>query len=657
VDRRSLIAPCDADEFRASARARLDACRTRLEEMLGGASGRPEDASARRDADNTLRPLNALFIEIGDLHRAIGLVRNVHAEAALREAAEDCEKAVVKFKTELILDRFLYDAVVACDAAALDGDGRRMLAHLLRDFRRSGVDRDDATRERVRRIHDELIALRQEFARNISTDVRTIELDGVEELEGLPADYIRRHMPAPDGKIRITTDYPDYNPFMVYARSARRREQLYRAFRSRAHPNNIAVLKSILARRYELARLLGYAHWADYVTEDKMIRDARSIEEFIDRVTAAAGERSSREYDVLLERKRCDEPRAEEVFDWEKGYYEELVRVERFNVDSRLLRPFLQYDAVKNGVLALASELFGIEFRYSVDAPRWHDDVEVLDVIEAGRHVGTVYLDMHPRVGKFKHAAMFPLALGVRERCLPEAALVCNFPNPREHDGQALLEHDDVVTFFHEFGHLLHHLFARDHEWVEFAGTGTEWDFVEVPSQLFEEWAWHPEVLERFAFHHESGEVLPADLIDGLREAKDFGQGLQVRQQMYYASLSLRCHDESPSAVDAETLQRDLQNRFSRFRFVEDTHFLASFGHLDGYSALYYTYMWSLVIEKDLFSVFLENGVMDPAVAARYREKILAPGGSSDARDLVTGFLGRPYGFAAFQEWLDAGVA
>jgi thimet oligopeptidase len=250
---------------------------------------------------------------------------------------------------------------------------------------------------------------------------------------------------------------------------------------------------------------------------------------------------------------------------------------------------------------------------------------------------------------------MFPLVQGVAGRRLPEAALVCNFPNPRSASGPALLEHDDVVTFFHEFGHLLHHLLARDQDWVEFSGTGAEWDFVEVPSQLMEEWAWDPAVLQRFARHCETGEVIPAGLVARLREAKDFGLGLQVRQQMFYASLSLRCHDGDPTNLDIDQLLRELQNRYSRFRFVDDTYFHASFGHLDNYSAVYYTYMWSLVIEKDLFSVFKARGLLDRETAGRYRSCILAPGGSRDAADLVAGFLGREYNFEAFERWLNGG--
>ncbi|HLU47870.1 MAG TPA: M3 family metallopeptidase, partial [Planctomycetota bacterium] len=265
-------------------------------------------------------------------------------------------------------------------------------------------------------------------------------------------------------------------------------------------------------------------------------------------------------------------------------------------------------------------------------------------------------LDMHPRESKYKHAAMFPIVQGVLGGPRPVAALVCNFPRPTN-DDPALLEHDDVVTFFHELGHLLHHVFGQEVEWEELSGTGTEWDFVEVPSQLFEEWAWDAEVLGGFARHHETGAPIPGELVERLREGRELGRGLAVRTQMFYAALSLKCHLEEPARLALDDLQRELQNRYSRFRWVEGTHFHTSFGHLDGYSALYYTYMWSLVIEKDVFSSFREAGLMDVDTARRYREAILAVGGSKPAEDLVRDFLGRQYGFDAFEVWLGSGEA
>jgi thimet oligopeptidase len=632
-------------EFKKYCAGELQACESLLRSILSHRGAR-----ARQD---TLDPLNRLFMVLGSAWNLAALARSVHPDPGLRAAAEDCEKDIARFSSDLGLNRELYDVLCKYDQSTLDAVGVRMLEHVLRDFRRSGVDKDEPTRERVRALREELVVLGQEFLRNILTDVREIVLDGVEELDGLPDDYLREHAPGPDGKIKITTDYPDYNPFMAYARSGKRRQQLYTEFRRRAFPANLEVLDRLLIKRHELATLLGYPSWAAYVTEDKMIKTPEAASRFLDKVTEVASERSAEEYAVLLEQKRKEEPEAEEVLDWEKAYHEERVRTERYHVDSKEIRGYFDYRRVKDGILSLTEDLFGVRFQQVPDAPRWHRDVEALDVFEDGSKVGRVYLDMHPREGKFKHAAMFPLVRGVRGLAVPEAALVCNFPNPRTSKGPALLDHDDVVTFLHEFGHLLHQLLARDSEWVKFSGTATEWDFVEVPSQLYEEWAWDYEVLSRVAVHHATGKRIPEELVRRMRRARDFGRALWARHQMFYAAVSLRCYGGDPANLDTSCLIEELQNRYSLFRFVDGTYFQASFGHLDDYSALYYTYMWSLVIEKDIFGEFKNSGSMCREVARKYRKCILEPGGAADAMDLVRCFLGREYSFGAFERWLN----
>ncbi|MEM7234820.1 MAG: M3 family metallopeptidase [Planctomycetota bacterium] len=639
----AILSKTTEAELREFADEALKDARSRLQQIL--------DCSDPATPENTLKPLDELFRAFDDARHGVGFLRSVHPKEEFRQTCESCEQDLARFMTELGLNRELYQRVCDSSLDGLDDDGRRMHEHCVRDFKRSGVDRDDETRAELEQIRRRLVELGQEFARNILSDVRKIEMKP-EELEGLPEDYLKEHAPGENGLVEISTDYPDYHPFMSYARSGERRKELFIAFRNRAYPANEAVLAEILKLRHRLSGLLGYDHWADYVSETKMIRNGASIREFIGRVAESADEVSKEEYEQLLTRKRRDDPNAKVVADWEKGYYEEIIRAEEYRVDSRELRPYFEYSACMDGVLDVASRLFSIEFRRVEGANSWHEDVAIYDVFEAGDRVGRVYLDMHPREGKFKHAAMFPLVQGVRGGPVPEAALVCNFPRPGSaDDGPALLEHDDVVTIFHEFGHLLHHLFGRKSEWVQFSGTSTEWDFVEVPSQLLEEWGWDVEVVQGFARHYESGEPIPEELVARLRAARDFGRGIQVRQQMYYASLSVTYHDSDPASLDLDGLQEELQAKFSRFPFVEGTHFHTSFGHLDGYSALYYTYMWSLVIAKDVFSAF-QSGIMDPGTAKRYREAVLAPGGSRDAVDLVREFLGRDYSFEAFENWL-----
>jgi thimet oligopeptidase len=298
--------------------------------------------------------------------------------------------------------------------------------------------------------------------------------------------------------------------------------------------------------------------------------------------------------------------------------------------------------------------LFGVSFRAVEGAPVWHDSVECYEMLEDEKLVGRFYLDMHPRPGKYNHAAEFGIRTGVSGRQIPEAALVCNFPGSINGD-PGLMSHDDVVTFFHEFGHLIHFLVAGRHEWVGIGGISTEQDFVEAPSQMLEEWAWDAGTLATFARHYETGEPIPPDLVKQMKRASEFGKGLTVRRQMVYAKLSLSIYDRDPAEVDTDVLMRSLTKQYQPFPFVEDTHFQTAFGHLDGYSAIYYTYMWSLVIAKDLFSKFDKTHMLAPGVAKQYRETVLAPGGSRPAALLVEDFLCRPSNFAAWQAWLDEG--
>ena len=594
----------------------------------------------------TLRAWDQTTAAISDASARASLLRSVHPDAAMREAGERCEQEAEALSTELALDPEVYAPLSRVDAAAEDEATRWYLFRLLRDFRRAGVDKDAPTRARIRGLNEELVRIGQEFQRNIRDDVRSIEVAPA-DLEGLPEDYVRAHASGV-----ITTDYPDYIPFMTYSRSSGARERLWKVYRQRAHPKNLEVLDRMLARRHELAGLLGYESWAAYVAEDKMIGSARAAADFIERIAAAAEARGRKDYETLLARKRRDHPRAESVDPWDSEALKERVRAEQLGFDSLSVRPYFELGRVVDGILETTARMFGVEYRRLTDAPVWHSDVTAWEVMEQGRLVGRFFLDLFPREGKYKHAAQFTLTSGVRGQALPEAALVCNFPRPGS--DPALLDHSEVVTFFHEFGHLLHHLFGGHTRWAGLSGVRTEWDFVEAPSQMLEEWCWDASVLQRFAHHLVSGEPIPAALVERMRAADEFGKGLRVRQQMFYAATSLRLHDRDPAGLDTTALSAQMQERYTPFRHVEGTYFQESFGHLEGYSAIYYTYMWSLVIAKDLFGVFRREGLLNPAAATRYRRAILEPGGGAPAARLVQQFLGREASFDAFAEWLNA---
>ncbi len=604
-----------------------------------------------KSIETVLTPLNEMWISFDRSTNLSRVYQAVHPDPAMREVAAEMDQQFSKLLTEIQMSRPVYDALAAVDVSRADALVRRFMEKNLRDFRRAGVDKDPASREKIALLQEELVKIGQDFDRNIREDVRHISLNSVEELEGLPEDYINAHPPGADRKIMITTDYPDYLPFISYAVSDSRRLELYKEYRRRGYPANVQVLQKLLNKREELAKLLGYDNYAAYATEDKMIKNPRAAEEFIKKVYALANPQAKKDYTRLLIRLQKDDPAVTGVGDWQKSYLAEKIKQESYQLDSREVRQYFPYEKVKEGLLDLTARMYQVSYK-KIDTLVWHPSVDVYDLwdIVSSRKIGRFYLDMHPRNGKFKHAMMSQVQNGVSGLLYPEAVLVCNFPGG---DGSAgLMDHDQVGTYFHEFGHLLHHLFAGNQPWISLSGISTEWDFVETPSILFEEWVWSPEILKRFAVN-ETGERIPDELIRKMNRARKYNLGLNEIQQMFYAAISLNYYNRPTSLFDPLQLMIHLQKEYTPFAYVDSTYMHLAFGHLVDYSATYYTYKWSEVIAKDLFSSFQRQGMENPEVAYRYRQKILEPGGSKDAADLVKDFLGRKFSFDAYRQWLE----
>lgn len=608
------------------------------------------------DASSTVlaETLDSIQRELNKASGMVHLFTQVHPEDEIRDIGEELERAFSAFGTELSLDREMYDRLAAIDLDAVaDPLERRLFEHALRNYRRSGVDRDEATRKRITELKAELVEVGQGFDRNIIAGGREFVIeDGHAGLAGLPQDFKDAHPEDENGHVTITTDAQDRMPFMTFAERGDLRKAYHHLCANRAYPENEPVLQTLLEKRHELATLLGYANWADYVTEDKMVGSGAKARDFIERVLDLSRERAEREDAELLAEKRKDEPDAETLFEFERAYYAERVRRAKYDFDSQSVRPYLPYDKVSAGVFDTMADLFGVTFERNHEVPVWHASVEVYDVVEDGAAVARIYCDMHPRENKFKHAAMFNKYTGFAEGGIPEGCIVCNFPEPKDGD-PGLMLFDQVTTFFHEVGHLLHYVFSKDQRFVDFGGIATEWDFVEVPSQLNEEWAWDLDVLQSFAKHHETDEPLPAELFEKMRRAEEYGKGMRTRTQMFYALLSLSYYERDPKGLDTTERMIELKTRITPTPHEEGTHMQCSFGHLHGYSAMYYTYMWSLVISKDFYSRF-EGDLMNTGVAQEYRAKVTARGGEKDADQLCEDFLGRPYGFDAFEAYLNA---
>lgn len=581
------------------------------------------------------------------------LMFNVHPDEKLRGVAKTCQQDLSKFMDALSLDPEVYAKVAALKPE--DTDGKRFVENLLKDFKHAGVDKDDKTRKRLAAIGEELTKLMQDFRTRITKDVRSVKADP-KQLEGLPEDWLKARPAGKDGKVNVTTDYPDYIPVQRYAKDAKLRAALAKAFGGRGYPDNGPVLKRVLELRAEKAKLLGHPNWAAYNASDKMVKTSETIADFIAKVAKLAQPRSKKDLAELLEAKKKDDPKAKAIENWDRFYYMSKVKQAKHAYDAREARNYFPYDAVKKGIFALYAELFGLSFEPLPDAPTWDPGVEAWGMKEAGADAltGVVYLDMHPRDGKYKHAAMFSPVTGTQGGALPIGTLVCNFPDPKAKggDGKALMEHSQVLTFLHEFGHLIHHILASGSRYVRNASINVEWDFVEAPSQLLEEWGWDAKVLQRFAKHAETGKAIPTELVAKMKAADEFGKGADVMRQIFYAGFSYHLHTRDPKKVDLEKYTDEMYAKYSPYPRIEGGHVYANFGHLMGYSSMYYTYQWSLTLAKDMFSRFKEAGLLDPKVARDYREKVLKPGGLKDAAQLVEDFLGRKSDLKAYEAWL-----
>lgn len=620
-------ATCDAFYSRATALRNL------LEAETGAAT-----------IAQTFRRYDALSSVVSAGSSEAYLVSQVHPDKEIRTAEEACVERMDSLATQIGLSRPIYERLKAIDASAADERTRFALAKQLDNYRRSGVDKDDATRAKIEALNNEITTIGLTFARNIREGRREITAKP-EELAGLPADYIEKHKPGPDGLVHITTEYPDYQPLMTYAQSEDLRKRMMTVYDDRAWPANEAVLKQLLEKRYELAQTLGYNSYARLVTEDKMIQSPEKAQAFLDDIAQASGAAATRDYNRLLARWQKIDPKATAVPRWSSAYLSQLIKKEEYDVDPQAVRQYFAFDNVQKGIFRLTEDLFGVDIRPWQGAPVWDPSVEAYELYDGDRLIGRFYLDLHPREGKYSHAAHFQTRIGLADRVVPVGTLVTNFPAGDHTTG--LMEHGQVETFLHEFGHLLHNMFSGRQDWGVQTYNAVERDFIEAPSQLLEEWVWDYETLRPFAVNAQ-GEAIPEELVRKMNAARWFGEALGDRTQLGYSAVSLSYYDRPPAEIDLAGLYEQQYEKYAPFDLPKTSHPYAAFGHLDGYSAVYYTYTWSKAIGADLFTPF-ESNLRDTATARRYRDVVLAQGGSKPAAVLIEEFLGRTWSLDAYR--------
>ncbi len=631
-----------AEALAAWVGARLEAHEASLAALLA--------VEGKRTPENSLRLYDEAFEQLSLAGAQAGILNSVAADKAVRDQAQIEAQRVAMAGSALSLNRAVYEALAAIKLRGASPATKHFVERTLLSYRLAGVDKDQATREHLQKLHEKASGLSLEFSRNIQEGAKTIEASEA-ELEGLPADYLARHPADAQGRVILTTDPPDMQPVMTFAANRALRERMFLAYNTRAYPSNMQILLDLLATRQEIASVLGFRSWADLATADQMMGSAANVRKFLAKLNQASLEGARREHELVLDFARKRQPDLTEIDVTSRAWWYEQFRRSAFDFDSNSVRPYFPYAQVEAGVLQTAERLFKIEFRPSA-APGWHPAVTVFEVFDGGRAVGRFYLDMHPREGKDKWFSASPVVTGVRGRAMPEAALICNFPAGDEND-PGLLQYSDVVTFFHEFGHLMHAILGGQTEWAGVSGFATEGDFIEVPSQMLEEFFRDEKLLQAFAKHYQTGEILPSETIKKMKLAGAFGRADWMRSQLYYTTLSLDLHDHSPAGLDLDSITKRLYESLQPWTWFEGNRMYASFGHLTGYSSNYYTYAFDKVIALDFFAQFDPKDLLGCDAGARYRKTILEQGGSKPGRQMVRDFLGRAEQFSAFSEWLN----
>ncbi|MXZ89666.1 MAG: Zn-dependent oligopeptidase [Dehalococcoidia bacterium] len=603
---------------------------------------------AERTFANTLGALEAATDGVSQASGQYAFMAYVASEDALREAGRAAEERIEKYLVDLSFREDLYAAIKAFAdrGESLGPDEQRLLDFELRDYRRNGFELPEAERARVRELSDELVSLGVEFQKNISEWDDGI-LVSRDELAGLPepfVDSLRTEEVEGETRYRVSLDYPEFFPFMGKARSSELRRTLFAKEQVKGGDANVAVLERALAARREAAGLLGYDSWASYAHEVCMSRERERVASFLADLRERLADKV--EADVAL----MAEVNGGPVNIWDWRYCHDQLLQTRFAVDDFEVAQYFPLEACLEGLFAVSQNLLGVRFEPRPDAPVWHEDVQAFDVYEADgdEAFARFYMDLFPRPNTYGHAAAFTLRGG---RVLPDgsyqkpvSAIVANFTKPSA-DTPSLLRHSEVETLFHEFGHILHQTLTRA-TYARFSGTRTERDFVEAPSQMLEHWVWDREVLASFTRHYETGEPLPDSLLDSMLAAKTLSSGVMTVRQLYFAHLDQVYHAPGFDG-DSTAATREL-HEITSFPYTPDTHFQSGWGHLFGYDARYYGYLWSHVFGDDMFTRFEGEGLLDPALGAEYRRTVLERGGSVDGDQLVRDFLGREPNSDAF---------
>jgi thimet oligopeptidase len=601
--------------------------------------------------ENTVRALDDLGYQTSLTTDRFSLLKETSTNAALRDTATDALKQLQEWMVGVDYREDVYKALKAYadTKPKLKGEDAKLLSETMRDYRRAGLQLPKAQRDEAERLRKELARLTTDFESNVTKAQKAVKFPRA-ELEGVPESFLAQVKTGDDQYTVMANITWQYLSVMDNAKREETRKRLLIEHDNLARAENLPLLEKILVLRDDIAHKLGYATWADYQTEVKMVKNAAAALDFLAKLKTGLQPKFDAELAEFrkIKVKETGDPNAQiNLWDWR--YFSNQLKKEKYTVDAEQLRVFFPYQRALEGMFDIYQRIFGLKFERVEPPYKWIADLQLYAVSDAATDepLGLFYLDMFPREGKFHHFAHFRLiegkllASGKYQR--PTVALICNFPSPAK-DKPSLLSHSDVETLFHEFGHAMHSMMTRAH-YARFAGTSVPGDFVEAPSQMLEHWVWDKKVLDRFAAdYRDPSKKIPADILAKLKEAKLATEGTRYRRQLSFGLTDLALHTQihQGNAKDVLPLaNKTLSDVF--LPMAPDTAFVAYFGHLMGYDAGYYGYAWADAIAADMATVFEHspNGYFDQSAGRRLRTEIYEPGDSRDANVSIEKFLGR----------------
>ncbi len=649
------VYPKTVDEIKK----RSQEVQTEVRKLIDGIVGLPVEKYSKETVLYALdRALSYCGVELGILE----LVHSAYDDMALRAAAEE-QELILK---SLILDKVtnnkpLYDVCKAYALSSskdkLSSSERLFLDEVLADFKRSGLDLPQEQRDRIVELKKQEQKLSQEFSKNISQDQSTITVT-LAQLDGISPEFIQALSKNEAGEYVLRTDYPTADMVLNYCNVEDTRKRFAKAFKNRAYPLNVEVLDKLIAVRNEIAQALGFASYAHLDLDNQMVKSPERALAFQMSMKSGMIEKGKQEFKKLTQ----DLPEGVSLTQdgklegFNSGYVSTYFKKKYYDIDELKISEYFPMEKTIQGLLHIYETFFDLSIDQIVNPKAWHPDVRLLKISDKNGAVrGYVFLDMFPRPNKYGHAAMFPGVVSLKRDATfypTVTSVVCNFTKPTA-TKPSLLKFREVETFFHEFGHAIHGVLGATELFAQ-SGTHVKTDFVELPSQLLENWIEQPEILKGLSCHYQTGEQMPDELIGKKIKQITFGLGMHYARQITFGMIALDCFGDAKNKNVDAIVQKHSQEMSPYFVYDSETHMACNFGHLAGYGAKYYGYLWSRVFADDVFARIKQEGVLNPEAGARYVAYILGVGGSKNPNDMLRDYLEREPNSDAFMNGLVA---